>query len=119
MKLSAIIAYAKDNLDKTTVGFTLANTALDGGHSVRLILASEGVRLGVKGYADDMDNGAPFKPVKELLAGFLQKGGEINICLPCMKKRGIPEKDIMPGLKFIAGPDVIAILDSTEKTLQL
>jgi predicted peroxiredoxin len=119
MKMSAIIGYAKDNLDKTTIGFTLANTALDGGHAVRLILASEGVRLGVKGYAEDMDNGAPFKSVKELMAAFLQKGGEINVCLPCMKKRGIEEKDILPGIKFIAGADVIAILDATEKTLQL
>jgi predicted peroxiredoxin len=119
VKLAAIVAYAKDNLDKTTIGLTLVNAALDAGHKVRLILASEGVRLTVKGYADDMDNGAPFKPVKDLLAAILQKGGEINVCTPCMKKRGLEEGQMISGVRFIAGPDVIAILHDCEKTLQL
>jgi len=119
MKLAAIVAYAKDNIDKATVGLTLVHAALESGHAVRVALASEGVRLAVKGYADDMNNGAPFKPVKELLEEALRKGAEINVCTPCMKKRNLDEKDIISGVRFIAGPELIAILKDSDKSLQL
>jgi predicted peroxiredoxin len=119
MKLAAIVAYAKDNVDKATIGFTLINAALDAGHTVRVALASEGVRLTVKGYADDIQNGAPFKPMKELLQETFQKGGEINVCTPCMKKRGLEQKDMIPGVQFIDGAGLIAILKDCDKTLQL
>ena len=49
MKLAAIVAYAKDNIDKATIGFTLINAALDSGHKVRVALARECVTLTVKG----------------------------------------------------------------------
>ena len=113
------MAYAKDNIDKATVGFTLANAALEAGHQVRVALASEGVRLTVKGYSDDINNGPPFKPLKQLIQEVLQKGGEINVCTPCMKKRNLEEKDMIPGVRFIAGAELIAILDQCEKSLQL
>ena len=119
MKLAALVTYAKDNIDKATVGFTLVNAALAAGHKVRVALASEGVRLAVIGYADDIQSGAPFKPLKELLQETLQKGGEINVCTPCLKKRNLEEKDIIPGVRFIAGPELIAILDDCDKSLQL
>ncbi len=119
MKLAALVAYAKDNIDKATVGFTLISAALEAGHKVRVALASEGVRLTVKGYSDDIDNGAPFKPLKQLIDEVLKKGGEINVCTPCMKKRGLEEKEMIPGVRFITGPDLIAILDQTDKSLQL
>lgn len=119
MKLAAIVAYAKDNVDKATVGFTLVNAALEAGHKVRVALASEGVRLAQKGYADDMNNGAPFKPMKELLQETIRKGAEINVCTPCMKKRNLEEKDIISGVRFIAGPELIALLKDCDKTLQL
>ena len=119
MKLAAIVAYAKDNIDKATVGFTLVNAALDSGHKVRVALASEGVRLTVKGYSDGIDSGAPFKPLKQLIEEALAKGAEINVCTPCMKKRGLEEKNMIPGVHFIAGPELIAILDQTDKSLQL
>ena len=119
MRLAVIIAYAKDNVDKATVGFTLVNAALDAGHQVKVALASEGVRLAVKGYSDELNNGAPFKPLKQLIDETLLKKGEIHACTPCMKKRNLEEKDMVAGVRFIAGPDLIAILNECDKSLQL
>ena len=48
MTYAIVIAYARDNLDKTTIGLTLAKAAIEGGHGVRVILTSEGVQLTVK-----------------------------------------------------------------------
>ncbi len=121
MSLCVIVAYGKDHVDKATIGFTLANAALDVGEKVRVILASEGVHLAVKGYAEGINNGEPFKPMPELLKGFLDRGGELNVCTPCMKKRGITEADLLTHANrhLIAGPDVIRILNETDRSIQL
>lgn len=118
MRLCAIVAYAKDNIDKATVGLTLANAAVDAGEQVSVILMSEGVRLAVQGYADGIDYGEPFKPMKELLAGVL-KGGEVSACLPCIKKRNINTEYLLPGVRLIGGADVIRLLGQADHSLQL
>lgn len=121
MSLCVLVAYAKDHVDKATIGFTLAHAALDAGEAVSVILASEGVRLGVTGYADDMNNGEPFQPMRQLIDGLLSKGGALHVCTPCMKKRGIAEQNIVkhPSVRFIAGADVIRILKETDRSIQL
>ncbi len=121
MSVCVMVTYAKDDVDKATIGLTLAHAALEVGEKVRVILASEGVRLAVRGYADDMNNGEPFKPMPELLRGLLDRGGELNVCTPCMKKRGIAEANLIvhANRRLIAGSDVIRILQETDRSIQL
>lgn len=121
MSVCVIVAYAKDNVDKATIGFTLANAARGLGEPVSVILASEGVRLAVPGYADDLNNGEPFKPLKVLMDDLLANGGTLHVCTPCLKKRGIPDTQVLkhPGVHLIAGSDVIRILKETERSIQL
>jgi predicted peroxiredoxin len=119
MTYAIVVAYAKDNLDKTTIAFTLAKAALEGGHQVRLVLTSEGVRVTVKGFADDMNNGPPFMPLKELMALVVAKGGEINVCTPCMAKRGLEQKDMIAGVSFIDGAGFVRIVGEADRTIGL
>jgi uncharacterized protein len=119
MTYAIVVAYAQDNLDKATIGLTLAKAALEGGHRVRLVLTSEGVRLTVKGYADDLSNGPPFLPVKDLLDLLIGRGAEINVCTPCMAKRGLGEDQMIPGVVFIDGAGFVRIVGETERTIQL
>jgi predicted peroxiredoxin len=119
MTYAIVVAYAKDNLDKTTIAFTLAKAALEGGHQVRLVLTSEGVRVTVKGFADDMNNGPPFLPLKELIALVQARGAEINVCTPCMAKRGLEQKDMIDGVSFIDGAGFVRIVSETERSIQL
>jgi uncharacterized protein len=120
MTYAIVIAYAKDNVDKTTIGFTLAKAALEGGHTVRLVLTSEGVRVTVAGYADDINNGPPFLPLAELLRLVLAApGGEINVCTPCMAKRGLTQEQMIAGVKFIDGAGFVRIVGETERSIQL
>jgi len=49
MKLAAIIAYAKDNVDKATVGLTLVHAALESGHAVRVALEEDRTASGGEG----------------------------------------------------------------------
>ena len=119
MSIAVIVAYSKDNVDKTTIGLTLAGAALQKGEPVSVILMSEGVRLAVKGYADDMDNGDPFKPVQILIQELFSGGAEVYVCTPCVKQRKIDEREIIPMVTAIGGADVIRILKSRDRTIQL
>ncbi len=121
MSVAVIVAYARDNVDKATIGFTLANAALEQGEPVSIILASEGVRLAQRGYVVDFDNGEPFKPMQQLIDEALQKGAALNVCTPCMKKRHLQEADIIQhaNVRFIGGADVIRILKQADRSIQL
>lgn len=119
MSFCIMVNYAKDNIDKATIGFTLANAGLESGERVSIILASEGVLLATKGYADDINNGEPFKPLKELILSVLKQGGSISACIPCMKKRGLEENQVLSDINLIGGPDVIRIMNECEKSIQL
>jgi len=119
MKFCIVVGYADDNVDKATVSLTLANTALADGDSVSVVLMSEGVRLAVSGHADTLNNGEPFKPVQDLLAGVAENGGELTVCMPCLKNRGISEKDVDSRFQKIAGGDVLRIMRDSERVIQL
>ncbi len=121
MSVCVIVTHAKDDVDRATISLTLANAALDSSERVSIILASEGVRLAVKGYAEGMKNGEPFQPMKALLQEVLVKGAELNVCTPCLKKRAIKDTDLLQheNLRLIGGADVIRILKHADRSLQL
>ena len=119
MSFCVIVAYGKEQVDKATIGFTLANAALDLREKVSVALAGEGVWLAFKGYADELDNGSPFKPLNELIREFLDKGGVLNVCTPCMQKRGIKDTYVLDGARLISGSDLIRILKEADRSIQL
>ncbi len=119
MNFAILVGYGKENVDKATISLTLARAALEAGETVSVILVSEGTRLALKGYADDLNNGEPFKPLKPLIEEIHQMGAKLHVCMPCLKNRGVNEADILDDFIKIAGPDVIAILKDSERTIQL
>ena len=53
-KFCVSLTAAKDNPDKATVAFVVANAAVASDKDTVVFLSTEGVRLAVKGYADDI-----------------------------------------------------------------
>ncbi len=92
------------NSDKSTVAFTIANAALSTGMEVAIFLTSDGVEL-------SRDNGCeftavrPFKPISELIEGFVDNGGVLWTCAPCFKHRGLePQETVDGNIVTGAGP---------------
>ena len=69
------ITHAKDNADKATVGFVIANAALGSEKDTLVFLSVEAVRLSQQGYADDIHEEG-FAPLKDLMANFAASGGK-------------------------------------------
>lgn len=103
------ISYAKDNTDKATVGFVVANAAVGSGKETVAFLSTEGVRLAVDGYADDIHEEG-FAPLKQLMADFAGNGGTMYVCSPCFKRRGLDEGKLVPGAKIVGGAKLIEFL---------
>ncbi|MES1965996.1 DsrE family protein [Psychrobacter sp. AH5] len=110
---------ADSNPSKITLAFTMGGVALDQGHSASIILMVDAVHLGVPNALDKVDIGAPFKPAKELLEAFIEKGGNVLVCGACMEHNGIKDSVIDKRFTKISGDDVVELLMAAKGSLQL
>jgi predicted peroxiredoxin len=105
-KFCVNLTCAKDNPDKATVAFVLANAALGSGKDTLVFLSVEGVRLSQKGYAEDIREEG-FAPLKELMESFAKAGGTIYVCSPCFKKRKLDESGLVTGASIVGGAKLV------------
>ena len=101
------ITNCRNDGDRATVGFVVANAAV-GSEKARLVfLSTDGVWAAVRGEAEKVNEGAPFAPLKELMDKFLAAGGKIMVCAPCLKKRGISEDQLIEGARPAGGAALV------------
>jgi predicted peroxiredoxin len=108
-KFCVNLTCAKDNPDKATVAFVLANAAVGSGKETLVFLSVEGVRLSQKGYADDIREEG-FAPLKELMENFAKAGGTMYVCSPCFKKRKLDENGLVAGASIVGGAKLVEFL---------
>ena len=96
-KIVISITCTKDNPDKATVAMVVANAALVSSQEAIVFLSTEGVRLAVKGYADDIREEG-FAPMKDLLGSFIENGGTVWVCTPC-SRNATCRKTILSGTR--------------------
>src|SRR5687767_669010 len=101
-KFCVSLTHAKDNPDKATVAFVVANAALGSEKDTLVFLSTEAVRLAVKGYADDIHEEG-FLPLRELMANFTGAGGKVYVCSPCFKKRKLDDTNLVAGATIVGG----------------
>ena len=111
-KFCVTITHCRTDGDKATVGFVVANAALGSEKDTLVFLSTDGVYCAVKGEAEKIDEGAPFAPLKELITKFVNAGGKILVCSPCLKKRGIAESDLIEGASPAGGAVLVEWLSS-------
>ncbi|HEY7205048.1 MAG TPA: DsrE family protein [Methylomirabilota bacterium] len=108
-KFCVNLTCAKDNPDKATVAFVLANAAVGSGKETLVFLSVEGVRLSQKGYADEIREEG-FTPLKELMESFAKAGGTMYVCSPCFKKRKLDENGLVAGASIVGGAKLVEFL---------
>lgn len=108
-KFCVSITNAKNDTDRATVGFVVANAAVGSDQETMVFLSTEGVRLAVPGYADDIHEDG-FAPLGELLTNFVAAGGTVYVCSPCFKKRGLDGNDLIEGATIVGGAKLVEFL---------
>ncbi len=111
-----VATHAEDDQERATIPFVMANAALAEDLEVTIVLQAEGVRLAVRDYAKKV-NAPSFPPLQDLLSGFLEQGGVLMACTPCMKARNIQENDVVQGTRLVAAGTVVAEATSAGITL--
>ena len=108
-KFFVSLTNAKNDPDKATVGFVVANAAVASGQETVIFLNVEGAYLASKGYADDIHEEG-FAPLKQLMDQFIEAGGTLWVCSPCYKKRNLSEEDLIEGATIVGGAKVVEFL---------
>ena len=108
-KFVVSISCAKNDTDKATVGFVIANAAVASDKATVVFLSIEGTRLSQNGYADDIAEDG-FAPLADLMQSFAEAGGEIYVCSPCFKKRTLDETNLVAGAKIVGGAKLVEFM---------
>lgn len=108
-KILVSITHAKDDADKATVGFVVANASVASAQETVVFLSTEAARLAERGYADDVHEEG-FAPLRDLMANFVKGGGTILVCSPCYKKRKLDEGKLVDGATIVGGAKVVEFL---------
>lgn len=117
--MAQIIAHAtraKDDVERATLPFILANVAATADQDAAVLLTIDAVRLATRGYADDMQHEG-YEPLGRLIAAFVENGGEIWACGACTKPRGITDSDLIPGARIVTAAFVVEQIASGAATL--
>ena len=95
-KIVYITTFAGENPEKASLPFVLANAALTMDIDAVVALQGTGVYLAKKGYLDNVF-AAGLPPLKDLIEAFLEAGGRLLVCVPCIRERKIDESELIEG----------------------
>ena len=108
-KVFYVVTKAGEDPEMASIPFVLANAALAMDVKAVILLHGPGVYLAKKGYAENVL--APgLDPLKKLLSDFLELGGKLLVCVPCIKSRKIDESDLIEGSELTAAAKITGLL---------
>jgi len=101
-KILYIGTCAGEDPEKASMPFVMACAALAMDIKATVVLQGNAVYLAQKGYIDKMPPGGGFPPMTELFGNFMKLGGELKVCVPCLKFRHIEESELVAGSQTTA-----------------
>jgi predicted peroxiredoxin len=115
-KILYIVTHAGEDPERATFPFMLATAAQ--AMEVEVVVALQGVSvfLAKKGYLEHiMAAGLP--ALKDLVNTYLESGGKLLVCTPCVRDRNIEESDLIEGAELIAAARLNQEILSANATL--
>lgn len=108
-------AFGADNLERASVAMVVANAAAGRGEA-RVFLTSAGVDIALKGKADDW-HAEGYTPMRDLIAGYLGKGGVLWVCKACADAKGITLDDLIEGAEIAGAGHTMGFLEAGAQML--
>lgn len=101
-----------DQAHRSQMAISFSQAQLERGHPTTLFLNDQGILLASKANADK------YSAQQALLLAIIKKGGTVIACPMCMKKYGVAEADLLPGIK-VGNPELTgaALFQDETKTL--
>lgn len=108
-----MLTQGPEDPDRVTIAMVMANSGMALGKETVVLLASEGVRIGVAQNIDAIAEPG-FASLRELTDQYLESGGQIWACTPCVAKRQL-ESSLIPEVRLVGA--VAAIEFASENGL--
>ena len=91
--------HGAEDPDRVVVSYLTAGAALDQGKEVVMWLSADGVRLALRGYADQIREGQE-PPVSRVHQQFIEKGGRFYVCPICFNERDLSKGELVHGAEL-------------------
>ena len=115
-KVVIISTIGKENPEKASLPFVVATAAQATDVEVFIILQSSAVVLAKKDEAEKV-NAPEFMPLKDMMDSYIEQGGKLGICSPCIKSRNITKEDLIEGSVVIAAGTVVSEVLSAKSVI--
>ena len=102
--LVVVITHGTDH-EWSSAGVTIALGGMTAGLNVSIFLTSAGVDI-VRRNAADLTQVKPLEPLGDMLRDFMNRGGNLWACTPCVKSRGYTQENLLDGV-IITGARVM------------
>jgi predicted peroxiredoxin len=108
--------HGKDDIERASLTFVVANTALRSNERTTVLLTIEGVWIATQGYTDGLQaNG--FASLGDLMQQFITNGGELWVCGACAKPRNVTQAQLIGGAQIIGAATAVEALVNGAQTL--
>jgi uncharacterized protein len=106
-KLVLMVTHGPENSELATIPFVMAVTAQASDVDVLMGFQANGVMLTIKGMADHVA-ASGFPPLKDLLKTYIDGGGKMYVCGPCVGSRMIAQQDMVQGATIVGAATFVA-----------
>lgn len=113
--LVVVMTHGADH-ELSSVAFTVANGGITAGLKVSIFLTSAAVDL-VRRHAIDTVHTSPLEPLASLVQDFLERGGTLWACTPCVKARGYAQSDLIEGVEITGASQMHELIKNGAATL--
>ena len=115
-KLVYVLHDGGERAEKVLTAFALANIGVSMEHEVTVIIFGEATRLAYKGYGETVHS-ADRLPLDRLMRDFLDNGGRVLVCLPCIKARKVDPSMLIDGVEATTGTVVNDVFLEADKVI--
>jgi predicted peroxiredoxin len=93
--------------ERSSVAWSIANTAVASGMEVTMFLVSAGVDWARKGAADAAQLNPLDPKMSDMIGNVVDAGSRILVCPPCAKVRGYTEDSLIDGAVLAGAPALL------------
>jgi predicted peroxiredoxin len=115
-KLVVMVTHGAEDPEVATIPFAMAGAAVASDVDVVMGFQGDGCELVKKGVAETV-HADEFAPLGDLLDTIKEMGGQLLVCSPCVKKRGLTEEDLVDGAEIVAAGRFVAEVTSATTSL--
>lgn len=105
-KMVIIATHGGDDAERASLPYVIGNAGLAMDVEVIVALQANGVTTATKGIYEHIFAGG-LDPLKKLVDTFLELGGKIWVCTPCIKERQITKDMLIDGVELMAGGKLV------------